>query len=247
MTLPLLSVENLYASTAGKEILRGINLVINAGEIHALIGANGSGKSTLANALTGRPACEITGGKVLWRGRDLLAMLPEERARAGLFLAFQHPVEIPGARAMSFLRVALEARCKEQEREPPAPAAFLQRVRAIAKDIGMDESMLRREVHTGFSGGEKKRFEMLQMEMLEPDLIILDEIDSGLDARGVKTAARLLARRAASGSALLVISHYPRLLEALRPSYVHILDEGKIIRSGGAELIPAMEQQAKAG
>jgi len=239
----MLEIRNLHATVDGKTILRGLDLAIAAGEVHALMGPNGSGKSTLAHVLAGREGYEVTEGSVTYKGRDLLAMAPEERAGEGLFLAFQYPVEIPGVSSTTFLKTALNA-VRRQRGEPELDAMqFLKLVRQKTKALGITDEMLKRAVNVGFSGGEKKRNEVLQMAVLEPALAVLDETDSGLDIDALKIVADGVNALRAPARAFLVITHYQRLLNYIVPDRVHVLAEGRIVRSGGKEL--ALELEAK--
>jgi Fe-S cluster assembly ATP-binding protein len=238
---PLLEIRNLHVRVDGTPILRGIDLVVHRGEVHAIMGPNGSGKSTLCYVLAGREGYEVTQGEVLYEGRNLLAMSPEERARAGVFLAFQYPVEIPGVGNMYFLRTALNAVRKSRGLEPIDAMDFLQLVREKARLVGIDERLLKRSVNEGFSGGEKKRNEVLQMALLEPTLAILDETDSGLDIDALRIVADGVNALRNEQHAVLAITHYQRLLEYLVPDVVHVLVAGRIVRSGGPELARELE------
>lgn len=239
----MLKIENLSNQIDGKAILKGLSLTINAGEIHAIMGPNGAGKSTLAYTLGGRPGYEATGGTVLFDGADLLEMAPHERAAAGLFLGFQYPVEIPGVSNVQFLREALNSQRKARGQEPVSAADFLRLAREKAALLGMDMEMLKRPVNVGFSGGEKKRAEMVQMGILDPKLAILDETDSGLDIDALKTVgAGINAIMRAPDKAVLLITHYQRLLDYVRPDFVHVLAGGRIVRSGGPELALELER-----
>ncbi|GBD27022.1 putative ATP-dependent transporter SufC [bacterium HR30] len=243
---PLLEIRNLHVSVDGTPILRGIDLLIHRGEVHAIMGPNGSGKSTLCYVLAGREGYTVTKGQVLYEGRNLLEMSPEERAHAGLFLAFQYPVEIPGVGNMYFLRTALNAIRKHRGLEPIDAMDFLQLVREKAKLVGIDERLLKRSVNEGFSGGEKKRNEVLQMAILEPTLAILDETDSGLDIDALRIVADGVNALRNEQHAVLAITHYQRLLEYLVPDYVHVLVGGQIVRSGGPELAAELERRGYA-
>ena len=241
--MPLLEVKDLHATVGGKEILKGIDLVVRAGEVHAIMGPNGSGKSTLSYVLAGRAGYEVTGGSVSFGGEDLLAMEPDERANEGLFLAFQYPVEIPGVAGMTFLKEAVNAK-RKQAGEPEMDAMqFLKMVRAKAKDLGMSDEMLKRAVNVGFSGGEKKRNEILQMAVLEPRLAVLDETDSGLDIDALKVVSEGVNALRSPERGMVLITHYQRLLDYIQPDHVHVLAHGRIQRSGGKEL--ALELEAK--
>ena len=239
----MLELENLHASAGGAKILKGIDLVVRAGEVHAVMGPNGSGKSTLANVLAGRPSVEITQGRVLFEGKDLTAMSPEDRARAGIFLAFQYPVEIPGVANSYFLKASLNAIRKARGENELDAMDFLALVREKVKRVEMDEKLLQRAVNEGFSGGEKKRNEILQMAILEPRLAILDETDSGLDIDALRVVANGVNALRSPERALLVITHYQRLLDYIVPDFVHVLSEGRIVRSGGKELALELEQK----
>jgi Fe-S cluster assembly ATP-binding protein len=239
----MLTIFNLHARVEDKEILRGINLKINAGEVHAIMGPNGSGKSTLAGVLAGRDEFEVTEGDVLFDGKNLLEMDPEERAREGLFLAFQYPVEIPGVSNTYFLRAALNAIRKHRGLDDLDAIDFLQLVKEKMKVLHIDEGLLKRPVNEGFSGGEKKRNEIFQMAVLDPRLAILDETDSGLDIDALKTVADGVNALRGKDRAILVITHYQRLLNYIVPDKVHVLSAGRIVKSGGKEL--ALELEAK--
>jgi Fe-S cluster assembly ATP-binding protein len=239
----MLEIRNLDAAVDGKTILRGLDLAIAAGELHAVMGPNGSGKSTLAHVLAGREGYEVTQGSVYYKGRDLLAMAPEERAGEGLFLAFQYPVEIPGVSSTTFLKTALNS-VRKYRGEPELDAMqFLKLVRQKTKALGITDEMLKRAVNVGFSGGEKKRNEVLQMAVLEPTLAVLDETDSGLDIDALKIVADGVNALRSPARAFLVITHYQRLLNYIVPDRVHVLAQGRIVRSGGKEL--ALELEAK--
>jgi Fe-S cluster assembly ATP-binding protein len=240
----MLQINNLQATVADKPILKGLSLSINAGEVHAIMGPNGAGKSTLAYTLGGRPGYEVTGGEVSFNGADLLALDPHERAAAGLFLGFQYPVEIPGVSNVQFLREALNAQRKARGEEPLSGAEFLKIARAQADAMGMDMEMLKRPVNVGFSGGEKKRNEMVQMGILDPTLAVLDETDSGLDIDALRVVGdginRIMRR---PDKAVLLITHYQRLLDYVQPDFVHVLSAGRIVRSGGPELALELERE----
>jgi len=239
----LLKIENLSAKVGGRQVLNGLSLTLNAGEVHAIMGPNGSGKSTLSYVLAGRPGYEITGGKVEFMGRDLFAMEPEERARAGLFLGFQYPVEIPGVNNVYLLKAAVNAKRKATGQPEVDAYEFLQLVRAKMKLMQMDESFLSRAVNEGFSGGEKKRNEILQMLVLEPALAVLDETDSGLDIDALKVVAKGVNSLRSPERAVLLITHYQRLLDHIVPDHVHVLARGRIAKSGGKELAHELEQR----
>jgi Fe-S cluster assembly ATP-binding protein len=239
----MLEIRNLHASVDGKPILKGIDLTVHAGEVHAVMGPNGSGKSTLAQVLAGHPAFEVTEGEVLYDGRNLLEMEPEERAQAGIFLAFQYPVEIPGVSNAYFLRSAYNELRKARGLDEVDPIEFLDVMEQRLKLVDMDESMLSRSVNTGFSGGEKKRNEILQMAVLEPRLAILDETDSGLDIDALRVVAHGVNSLRRPDNATVVVTHYQRLLNYIIPDYVHVLVGGRIVRSGGKEL--ALELEAR--
>ena len=239
----MLDINNLQASVEGKDILKGLDLHVKAGEVHAIMGPNGSGKSTLSQVLAGRDTFEVTGGSVTWDGQDLLAMPIEERARAGLFLAFQYPVEIPGVSNAYFLKAAVNAVRKHRGLPEFDAMDFLTRVKAEMKAVGMKEEFLYRAVNEGFSGGEKKRNEVLQMALLEPRLAILDETDSGLDIDALKVVADGVNRLRSPDRALIVITHYQRLLDYIVPDHVHVLSQGRIVRSGGRELALELEEK----
>ena len=239
----MLEVKDLHVTVDGREILKGLDLTVNKGEIHAIMGPNGSGKSTLAHVLAGKDAYEVTSGSVMFEGHDLLALEPDERAAKGVFLAFQYPLEIPGVTTMNFLRTAINAqRKKRHEPELTAPE-FIKKVREAAAKLGVDQEMLRRPVNVGFSGGEKKRNEILQMALLEPKLGVLDETDSGLDIDALKVVAEGVNRLRSPERAMVVITHYQRLLDHIVPDIVHVLSRGRIVRTGGKEL--ALELEAK--
>ena len=240
---PILEIRNLRATVDAKEILKGINLIINPGEVHAIMGPNGSGKSTLAQVLAGHEAYEVTGGEVVYKGVDLLELDPEERAREGVFLAFQYPVELPGVNSTYFLRAALNSVRKHRGQEELDAADFLALVREKMKIIDVGQDLLKRSVNEGFSGGEKKRNEIFQMAVLEPTLAILDETDSGLDIDALTTVADGVNMLRRSDNAMLVVTHYQRLLDYIVPDVVHVLYKGQIIRSGGKELALELEAQ----
>jgi len=239
----VLDIRNLTATVGDKQILNGVNLTVNAGEVHAIMGPNGSGKSTLAQVLAGHPAYEVTGGEVHYEGRDLLELEPEERAQAGLFLAFQYPVEIPGVSNAYFLRAAYNELRKARGEDEVDPMEFLDLVEGRAKIVEMDPAFLNRSVNVGFSGGEKKRNEILQMAVLQPKLAILDETDSGLDIDALRVVADGVNKLRRPDNATIVVTHYQRLLNYIVPDHVHVLAGGRIVKSGGKEL--ALELEAK--
>jgi Fe-S cluster assembly ATP-binding protein len=239
----LLEIQNLHASVGGKEILHGVDLKINPGEVHAIMGPNGSGKSTLAQVLAGKEEYDVTEGRVLFDGQDLLEMAPEIRAREGLFLAFQYPVEIPGVSNTYFLRAALNAVRKHRGESEYDAMSFLRLVREKVKIVGLDESLLQRPVNEGFSGGEKKRNEIFHMAVLEPRLGVLDETDSGLDIDALRIVADGVNTLRGADRSFLVITHYQRLLNFIVPDFVHVLIDGRIVRSGGKELALELEER----
>jgi Fe-S cluster assembly ATP-binding protein len=239
----MLRVRNLHASVGGHEILRGIDLSIDKGEVHAIMGPNGSGKSTLARVLAGHPEYEVTGGEILYNGQDLLAMDPESRARAGVFMAFQYPVEIPGVNNAYFLKAALNAVRANRGEEELEAMEFMALVRDRMKQLGIDESLLNRPVNEGFSGGEKKRNEIFQMAVLEPALSVLDETDSGLDIDALRVVAHGVNAMRRPDRSFLLVTHYQRLLNYVVPDKVHVLADGRIIRSGGRELALELEEK----
>ncbi|WP_298291831.1 Fe-S cluster assembly ATPase SufC [uncultured Litoreibacter sp.] len=244
----MLEIKNLQVGLEEeeKQILKGVDLKIGAGEVHAIMGPNGSGKSTLSYVLSGKDGYEVTGGSAALNGEELLEMEPEERAAAGLFLAFQYPVEIPGVGNMTFLRTAVNAQRKARGEEELSAGEFLKVIRAKAKDLEIDADMLKRPVNVGFSGGEKKRNEILQMAMLEPKMCILDETDSGLDVDAMKLVSHGVNALRDEGRSFLVITHYQRLLDHIKPDVVHIMADGKIIKSGGPELALEVENNGYA-
>ena len=243
----MLTIENLHATADGKPILNGLDLRVDAGEVHAVMGPNGSGKSTLSYVIAGREGYEVTQGSITYQGRDLLAMSVEERALSGVFLAFQYPVEIPGVGSATFFKTAVNAaRAHRGEKEYDA-MEFLKLVRAKRADLGIEDGMMRRALNVGFSGGEKKRNEMLQMALLEPALAILDETDSGLDIDALKIVAAGINGMRAPERAMVVITHYQRLLDHVVPDKVHVLSGGRIVRSGGRELALELERSGYAG
>jgi Fe-S cluster assembly ATP-binding protein len=239
----MLQIDNLHAGIDGKPILKGIDLTINPGEVHAIMGPNGSGKSTLAQVLAGREDYLVTRGKILYKGKNLLGMEPETRAREGIFVAFQYPVEIPGVNNSYFLRTALNAIRKHKGLEEIDALDFLTLIRKNMEEIGMAPDMLNRSVNEGFSGGEKKRNEILQMTLLDPDLAILDETDSGLDIDALKVVSAGVNRFRTPGKGILVITHYQRLLDYIQPDFVHVLAAGRIIKSGQKELALELEER----
>jgi len=242
----MLEIKNLHARVDGKQILQGIDISVKAGEVHAIMGPNGSGKSTLAFVLAGREGYEITQGEVLFEGRNLAEMKPEERAREGIFLAFQYPVEIPGVSGMNFLKSALNGTRKYRGLPELDAIEFLKLAREKLKLLGMDEKLIQRAVNVGFSGGEKKRSEVFQMAVLEPKLAVLDETDSGLDIDALKTVANGINTLRSPDRAMLIITHYQRLLNYVIPDKVHVLAEGRIVRSGGKELALELEDKGYA-
>ncbi|EZQ20112.1 MULTISPECIES: Fe-S cluster assembly ATPase SufC [Halopseudomonas] len=239
----MLSIKGLHAKVEEKDILKGLDIEINPGEVHAIMGPNGSGKSTLGNVLSGRPGYEATGGSVLFKGQDLLELDTEERAREGIFLAFQYPVEIPGVSNMEFLKVAVDAKRKHAGLPELSAVEFMKLARETSKRVDLDASFLKRGVNEGFSGGEKKRNEIMQMMLLEPDLCILDETDSGLDIDALQVVADGVNSMRDGKRSFIVVTHYQRLLDYIVPDYVHVLAGGRIVKSGTKEL--ALELEAK--
>jgi len=239
----MLSIKNLYARVEQKEILKGFNLEVKAGEVHAIMGPNGSGKSTLASVLAGRESYEVTAGEVIFEGKDLLEMAPEDRAREGIFLAFQYPVEIPGVSITNFLKTAVTELREYRGLPPMEPKEFLQMMKEKKALVEMDTNLANRSVNEGFSGGEKKRNEIFQMAMLQPKLAILDETDSGLDIDALRIVANGVTKLKTAQNATIVITHYQRLLDYIVPDFVHVLFDGKIVKSGGKELALELEEK----
>ena len=246
MSVPMLEIRGLRAEIDGKEILKGVDLVIPTGEVHAIMGPNGSGKSTLSYVLTGREGYEVTAGEVLYKGKDLLAMKTEERACEGVFLAFQYPVEIPGVTGVNFLKTAVNAVRRYHGRPELDAMQFMKLARAKAKELGVNEDMLKRAVNTGFSGGEKKRYDALQAALLDPSLMILDETDSGLDVDALRIVAEGVDRMRGPERSMLVITHYQRILDYIVPDRVHVLVGGRIVESGDQSLARELEKSGYA-
>ncbi|MFM9842009.1 MAG: Fe-S cluster assembly ATPase SufC [Dongiaceae bacterium] len=239
----MLEIQNLHVTVAGKQILKGLDLKISTGEVHAIMGPNGSGKSTLSYVLAGRDGYEVTDGAILYQGKNLLELNTEERARAGIFLAFQYPVEIPGVGSNNFMKSALNAVRKHRGLPELDAMEFLKLIRTKRDMLGVAEDMLKRPLNVGFSGGEKKRAEILQMTLLEPTLAILDETDSGLDIDALKVVAKGINALRSPDRSMLVITHYQRLLDYVQPDFVHVLSDGRIVRSGGRELAHQLEKE----
>jgi Fe-S cluster assembly ATP-binding protein len=239
--MPLLEVKNLQVRVEDREILHGLSLAVNAGEVHAIMGPNGSGKSTLSHVIAGKPGYEVTGGEVLFKGEDLLAMSPDERAAKGVFLAFQYPVEIPGVATMTFLRTALNAQRKARGESELLTPAFLKKAYEVAARLNIPRDMLKRGVNVGFSGGEKKRNEILQMGLFEPALCILDEMDSGLDIDALRIAADGVNALRSPDRAMVVITHYQRLLNYIVPDVVHVMSKGRVVKTGNKDLALELE------
>ncbi|MBQ3907909.1 MAG: Fe-S cluster assembly ATPase SufC [Bacteroidaceae bacterium] len=239
----MLEIHDLHAGINGKEILKGIDLVVKEGEVHALMGHNGAGKSTLSNVIVGHPAYEVTQGSITWNGKDLLALKPEERAHEGIFLSFQQPVEIPGVSMVNFMRAALNAKRKYHGLEPLPAGDFLKLMREKRKIVELDNKLANRSVNEGFSGGERKRNEIFQMAMLEPTLSILDETDSGLDVDALRVVAEGFNKLRTPQTSAIVITHYQRLLDYIRPDVVHVLIDGRIVKTAGPELAAEIEQR----
>ena len=239
----MLKIENLHASIGDKEILKGINLTVGKGEVHAIMGPNGSGKSTLSSVLVGHPTYEVTEGSVTFEGEDILELEPEERAHRGLFLSFQYPVEIPGVSMVDFMRAALNERRKAAGLDPLPAAEFLKLMKQKRELVELDNKLASRSVNEGFSGGEKKRNEIFQMAMLDPKLAILDETDSGLDIDALRIVAKGVNELRSPENSTIVITHYQRLLDYIRPDFVHVLYKGRIVRSGGPELALELEER----
>ncbi|MGE0132809.1 MAG: Fe-S cluster assembly ATPase SufC [Blastocatellales bacterium] len=239
----MLEIRNLHAVIDGKEILKGLDLTVNAGEIHAIMGPNGSGKSTLAKVLAGHPSYEVTEGEVIYEGKNLLEIDPDERAREGVFLAFQYPIEIPGVSNANFLRMAYNEKAKHDGRDELDPLEFDDLIREKLKVVEMDASFINRSVNEGFSGGEKKRNEILQMAVLEPKLAVLDETDSGLDIDALRIVAGGVNKLANKDNAIILVTHYQRLLNYIEPDFVHVLYRGRIVKSGGKELAMELEEK----
>jgi len=239
----MLKIENLEAGINGKQILKGINLEVNAGEVHAIMGPNGSGKSTMSNVLVGHPAYEVTAGTATFKGRNLLEMSAEERSHEGLFMSFQYPVEIPGVSMTNFMRTAINEKRKYQGLPPMAPTDFLKLIKEKRDLVKLDAKFMNRSVNEGFSGGEKKRNEIFQMAMLEPSLSILDETDSGLDIDALRIVADGVNRLKSAETAVIVITHYQRLLDYIKPDIVHVLYQGRIIKTAGPELALELEER----
>jgi len=242
----MLEIKDLHAEIDGKEILRGFSLTVPKGEVHAIMGPNGSGKSTLSYVIAGKEQYEVTGGSITWDGKNLLEMTPDERAHAGVFLAFQYPMEIPGVASLTFLRTAMNAHRKALGQDEISIPEFMRTVKAEAGKLGISMDMLKRPVNTGFSGGEKKRQEVLQMALLQPTLCILDEMDSGLDIDAIRVAAEGVNALRSPDRAILVITHYQRLLNYIVPDKVHVMARGQILRSGGKELAVELEESGYA-
>src|SRR5665213_3400038 len=244
--MALLEIENLHVAVGGREILKGIDLVVGAGEVHAIMGPNGSGKSTLAYVLAGHDGYAVTEGAIRFKGEDLLALAPDERAAAGVFLAFQYPIEIPGVATMTFLKTALNAQRKKRGEGEISTPDFMRRVREVSKRLQVTDEMLRRPLNVGFSGGEKKRNEIMQMALLEPSLCVMDETDSGLDIDALRVVGDGVTAMKSAKRSFVVVTHYQRLLNYIVPDFVHVLSAGRIVRSGGKELALELEEKGYA-
>ena len=239
----VMDIDNLHARIGGKEILKGLNLTLEAGKVHAIMGPNGAGKSTLSKAITGHYDVEVTEGEIRYKGENIVDWEPEDRALEGIFLSFQNPVEIPGVNNAYFLRTAVNAKRKHQGLEELNAAEFLREMKALVTELGMKPEMISRSLNEGFSGGEKKRNEILQMMMLQPDVIILDEIDSGLDIDALRAVSEGINKMKDGKRSFLVITHYSRILDYIEPDYIHVLKEGKIIKTAGPELVAELEEK----
>jgi len=242
----MLDIDNLHVAVDGREILRGVDLHVGAGEVHAIMGPNGSGKSTLAYVLAGRDGYDVTEGKITYKGENLLDMAPDERAAAGVFLAFQYPIEIPGVATMTFLKTALNAQRKKRGEEELSTPDFMRKVKEVAERLQVTQEMLRRPLNVGFSGGEKKRNEIMQMALLEPTLCVMDETDSGLDIDALRIVADGVNALRSPERGVIVITHYQRLLNHIVPDFVHVLSAGRIVRSGGKQLALDLEEKGYA-
>jgi len=243
----MLEIKDLHAKAGDKEILKGVSLTIRDGEIHALMGTNGAGKSTLSNVIVGNPAYEVTQGSITFNGQDLLSMTPDARANAGIFMSFQMPVEIPGVSMTNFIKAAINAKRKSRGEEPMKTADFIKLMKEKRQLVEMDQKLMSRSVNEGFSGGEKKRNEIFQMAMLEPTFCILDETDSGLDVDAMRIVAEGVNKLQTPETSCIVITHYDRLLEMIRPQYVHVLYQGRIVKTGGPELAQQIQEQGYEG
>lgn len=239
----MLEIHNLHAVVDGKEILKGINLTVRNGEIHALMGTNGAGKSTLSNVIVGNPRYEVTEGTIIFNGQNLLAMSPDERAHAGIFMSFQMPVEIPGVSMANFMRAAVNAQMKSRGEEPLKSSDFLRQMKAKRELVNIDQKLINRSVNEGFSGGEKKRNEIFQMAMLQPSFCILDETDSGLDVDALRIVAEGFNKLRTASTSAMIITHYQRLLDYIQPNIVHVLIDGKIVKTAGPELAAQIESE----
>ncbi|WP_457608158.1 Fe-S cluster assembly ATPase SufC [Nitratifractor sp.] len=239
----VMKIDNLHARIGGKEILKGLNLELEEGKVHAIMGPNGAGKSTLSKAIVGHYDVEVTDGQLLYKGQDIVDWEPEDRALEGIFLSFQHPVEIPGVNNAYFLRTAVNAKRRHEGKEELNAAEFLREMKRLVTELGMKPEMINRSLNEGFSGGEKKRNEILQMMMLQPDLIILDEIDSGLDIDALRDVSEGINKMKDGKRSFLVITHYSRILDYIEPDYIHVLKEGKIIKTAGPELVAELEEK----
>jgi Fe-S cluster assembly ATP-binding protein len=239
----IMQIKDLKANIGNKEILKGLNLELEKGKVHAIMGPNGAGKSTLSKAITGHYDVTVTDGEVRYKGENILDLEPEERALRGIFLSFQNPVEVPGVNNAYFLRTALNAKREYEGKEPLSAPEFLKLLRGVMEDLGMSPDMIHRSLNVGFSGGEKKRNEILQMRLLEPELIILDEIDSGLDIDALKAVSEQINKMNDGSRTFLVITHYSRLLDYINPDYIHVLQDGKIVKTGGNELVKLLEDE----
>ena len=239
----MMKIENVHAKIGDKQILKGIDLEMLKGKVHAIMGPNGAGKSTLSKAIVGHPDVEVTEGKIIYKGKDITNWEPEERALEGIFMAFQHPVEIPGVNNAYFLRTALNAKRKHLGLPPLNAAEFLRLLKEKIKELGMREEMIHRSLNEGFSGGEKKLNEILQMEILEPDFVILDEIDSGLDIDALKKVSEAINKMRTPDRTFMIITHYRKILDYIEPDFVHVLKNGKVLKTGGIEIVDALEKE----